>query len=77
MQARPYIFKRTYERSGIRDKVVVALDLPADKASDITVQGVFADGQTVRDYYSGKDAVVKGGQVDFGVPGAVVLIGQP
>jgi alpha-amylase len=37
---------------------------------------VFANGQKVKDYYSGKTAVVKGGSVNFGTKNAVVLIGQ-
>lgn len=76
LQAKPYIFKRTYDKNGVRDKVVVALDQPTDKASKIKVFGVFANGQKVRDYYSGKTAVVRGGTVDFGTRNATVLIGQ-
>ena len=72
LEAKPYVFKRTLRN----DKVVVALDLPTDKASTIKLHGVFANGQKVRDYYSGKTAVVKGGVVNFGTKNAVVLIGQ-
>jgi alpha-amylase len=72
LEAKPYVFKRTLGS----DKVVVALDLPTDKASSIKLHGVFANGQKVRDYYSGKTAVVKGGAVNFGTRNAVVLIGQ-
>jgi alpha-amylase len=76
LQARPYIFKRTYDGNGIHDKVVVALDLPTDQARAIDVHGVFADGQKVRDYYSGKSAVVVHGRVKFAARNAVALIGQ-
>lgn len=76
LQAKPYVFKRTYDKGGLRDKVVVALDLPTDKVSTINVHGVFANGQKVKDYYSGKTAVVKGGKVSFGTRNATVLIGQ-
>ena len=76
LQAKPYVFKRTYDKGGVRDKVVVALDLPTDKVSTINVYGVFANGQKVRDYYSGRTAVVKGGKVGFGTRNATVLIGQ-
>ncbi|KQQ33575.1 alpha-amlyase [Duganella sp. Leaf126] len=76
LQAKPYIFKRTYDQNGLRDKVVVALDLPTDKASVIKVYGVFANGEKVRDYYSGKTAVVRGGSVNFGTRNPIVLIGQ-
>lgn len=76
LQAKPYVFKRTYEKDGLSDKVVVALDLPTNKSSTIKVHGVFANGQKVKDYYSGKTAVVKGGSVNFGTRNALVLIGQ-
>ena len=76
----PYTFKRTWEKDGeggkISDRVVVALDLPMDKALPITVAGVFNDGQTVRDAYSGQAAVVKDGKVRFAQPSPVALIAQ-
>ncbi|MYM30419.1 alpha-amylase [Duganella sp. CY15W] len=76
LQASPYVFKRTYDKDGLRDKVVVALDLPTSKPTTINLHGVFANGQKVKDYYSGKTAVVRGGSVNFGTRNAVVLIGQ-
>jgi len=72
----PYTFKRTWEKNGVSDRVVVALDLPQGKPTAISVRGVFNDGQTVRDWYSGKTAVVKGGKVQFDARNPVVLIGQ-
>jgi alpha-amylase len=75
MQSSPYIFKRTYDKDGVRDKVVVALGLPIDKPASIPVHGVFVDGQTVRDGYSGTSAVVANGMVQFPAQNAVVLIG--
>jgi alpha-amylase len=74
--AQPYTFKRTYDKDGVRDRVVVALGLPLERATAVSVQGVFSDGQTVRDYYSGQAAVVKDGKVQFAAGNAVVLIGQ-
>jgi alpha-amylase len=76
LQAKPYVFKRTYDKDGVSDKVVVALDLPTDKSTTINLHGVFANGQRVTDYYSGKTAVVHGGSVNFGTKNALVLIGQ-
>ncbi|HEU4844796.1 MAG TPA: alpha-amylase family glycosyl hydrolase [Burkholderiaceae bacterium] len=76
LQAHPYVFKRTFERNGMRDKVVVALEQPTDKPAAIGVRGVFADGARVRDYYSGTSAVVSKGKVTFPAHNAVVLIGQ-
>ncbi len=74
LSASPYTFKRTYEKNGVSDRVVVALDLPRDRAVAITVAGVFADGQTVRDWYTGKSAVVAGGKVTFALAAPVALI---
>jgi alpha-amylase len=74
--AQPYTFKRTYDKQGVRDRVVVALGLPLDRPAAILVQGVFSDGQTVRDYYSGQAAVVKDGKVQFAAGNTVALIGQ-
>jgi len=76
LQAKPYVFSRVYDQNGLKDKVVVALEQPTDKASAVDVHAVFADGAKVKDYYSGKSAVVKGGKVSFGARNAVVLIGQ-
>ena len=70
----PYTFKRSWEKDGVSDRVVVALDLPADKTLPISVAGVFSDGQTVRDWYTGKSAVVSGGKVQFGTAAPVALI---
>lgn len=76
LQAQPYVFKRTYSKGALQDKVVVALDLPTDRSTSIVLHGVFADGVKVRDYYSGKSAVVRNGAVNFGTRNAVALIGQ-
>lgn len=76
LQAKPYVFERRYDQDGIRDKVVVALDLPTDKAYAIDVQGVFANGQKVKDYYSGQRAVVANGKVRFAARNAIALIAQ-
>jgi alpha-amylase len=72
----PYTFKRTYEKDGVADRVVVALDLPQDRAVPISVAGVFGDGQTVRDAYTGRTAVVSGGKVQFDTRAPVALIAQ-
>ncbi|SFC32822.1 alpha-amylase family glycosyl hydrolase [Massilia yuzhufengensis] len=70
----PYTFKRTWQQDGVSDRVVVALDLPKDKAVPVSVAGVFNDGQTVRDWYSGQSAIVAGGKVQFGAAAPVALI---
>jgi alpha-amylase len=74
IQHAPYVFSRSYDKNGVNDKVVVAPGLPTDKRSSIPVRGVFGDGQTVRDAYSGTSAVVAGGTVQFPAQNAVVLI---
>jgi alpha-amylase len=76
LQASPYTFKRTYEKDGVTDRVVVALDLPRERAVPISVAGVFTDGQTVREWYSGQRAVVVGGKVAFDDAVPVALIAQ-
>jgi len=72
----PYTFKRTWEKNGASDRVVVALDLPGGQPAAIPVGGVFHDGATVRDWYTGKTAVVKDGKVQFGAAAPVALIAQ-
>ncbi|WP_020651713.1 alpha-amylase family glycosyl hydrolase [Massilia niastensis] len=76
IQHSPYTFKRTWQKDGVSDRVVVALDLPNDKVVAIPVGGVFNDGQTVRDWYTGASAVVKDGKVRFGSAAPVALIAQ-
>ena len=72
----PYTFKRTYDKNGVADRVVVALDLPRDRTVPISVAGVFGDGQTVRDAYTGRTAVVANGKVQFDTRAPVALIAQ-
>ena len=74
LAATPYTFKRTYDKDGVSDRVVVALDLPQDRAVPISVAGVFADGQTVHDWYTGAKAVVANGKVQFAQPARAALI---
>ena len=74
IQSSPYVFKRIYDKNGVSDKVVVALGLPTNARIGIPVRGVFNDGQTVRDAYSGTSAVVAAGMVTFPAQNAVVLI---
>lgn len=76
IQSYPYTFKRTWEQGDLTDRVVVALGLPTDKPTAVLVSGVFMDGQTVRDWYSGTTAIVKDGKVQFDARNPVVLIGQ-
>jgi len=63
----------TFSRVKDADKVVVAIG--AGGRAAITVSGVFADGQQVRDAYTGALATVSGGKatVDVGSAGVVLL----
>ncbi|MFZ6755284.1 alpha-amylase family glycosyl hydrolase [Undibacterium sp. Dicai25W] len=70
----PYTFKRTYQGHGLTDKVVVAMDMPTSQFNTISVQGVFKNGQKLRDYYSGNVATVIGGKVNFHSKSAMALI---
>ena len=73
LQATPYVFKRSYDKGGVRDQVVIALGLPA-RPVRVSVQGVFGDGQTVRDAYSGASTVVANGTVEFTPQNGVLLL---
>lgn len=72
----PYTFKRSYNKNGISNTVVVALDVPKGQANSITVDGAFDDGETVTDYYSGQTAVVSEGTATFNTPFDVILIAK-
>ena len=73
LQAAPYVFKRTYDKAGVRDQVVIALGLPAARIA-VPVRGVFGDGQTVHDAYTGASAVVASGVAEFTPQNGVLLI---
>jgi alpha-amylase len=65
----PYTFSRVEPRSG--DRVVVAMG--AKGPVSLTVAGVFEDGQTLRDAYTGQTAKVTGGKVALQVDQYVLL----
>ena len=68
--ARPYVFSRIdAERD---DRVVVALDVPA--GATIPVGPVFAEGQALRDAYSGTVHVVQHGSITVAAASRVVLL---
>ncbi|UWX53670.1 alpha-amylase family glycosyl hydrolase [Maribacter litopenaei] len=58
----PYTFGRTYMNGDVKDKIVVALDLPDGKKS-IRVKGFFGDGTKLFDTYSQTDVTVQNGKV--------------
>ena len=69
----PYIFKRSYQKKDLNDKVVVGLAL--DKGSkSIAVSDVFKDGVILKDAYSGVSGKVKGGALMLDTPFSIVLL---
>ncbi|HLN94188.1 MAG TPA: alpha-amylase family glycosyl hydrolase [Flavobacterium sp.] len=69
----PYVCARQYAQHGISDTVVIGLDL-VKGAKTIAVNGVFKDGQKLRDAYSGQETKVKKGTVTVDSPFTVVLL---
>lgn len=70
----PYTFSRSYEDGDYSDKVVVSIN---NASGEVSVASIFAEGSTVKDYYTNQVAVVKNGAVKFENSGQVILIEQP
>ncbi len=68
-----YTFSRKYSSSKVNDSVVVALDMPAG-TKEIPVGDTFAEGQKVRDAYSGATSEVKDGKVTLDSPVTIALL---
>ena len=63
LTASPYTFSRTYHL-GQQDEDKVVVSLPTQAGTyDVTVSGVFEDGEEIKDAYSGESYVVSGGKV--------------
>ena len=75
LQAEPYIFSRTLERNGVADRVLVAMD-QGEGAKTIRVFGVFPDGATLIDAYSGTVGTVANGAIALTTPSGLVLLGE-
>ncbi len=71
----PYTFKRTYDKEGIQDKVVVAMNTGGASLS-VTVAGIFPDGTELKDYYTGQSVTVENGNATVSNPGMLVLLGE-
>ncbi|MDA3821862.1 MAG: alpha-amylase family glycosyl hydrolase, partial [Bacteroidales bacterium] len=71
---KPYIFRRTYEGNGVNDVVVVVLDNDRSNIA-IPVDGIFEDGLSLLDSYSGKTVIVKNGLVEIETENEIVLLG--
>ncbi len=71
----PYFFKRTYQNGDFTDNVIVGLGLPPGTKS-VEVNGLFAEGEEIMDYYSGKTAKVEAGKVVVETDYPIVLFGK-
>lgn len=73
IQRSPYVFARALGENGVDDAVLVGV---ADGAplTSIPTAGVFADGATLRDAYSGETLIVDLGRVRFSSPRSIALL---
>ena len=69
----PYAFSRVYSKGNYTDKIVAGLELTKGNKS-ISVGSIFANGEKVRDAYSGKIAEVKNGSVTIDTDFEIVLL---
>lgn len=68
-----YVFKREYNKDGVKDTVVIGLEMKGTQKVDVS--SAFAEGVEVREAYSGKTAKVgNDGCVTFEATNGVMLI---
>ncbi|MEX2964170.1 alpha-amylase family glycosyl hydrolase [Microbulbifer sp. TYP-18] len=70
LSEQPYVFSRTLNSE---KPVLVSLGLAPGRKS-IPVYGVFADGELVRDFYSGQQVPVEGGKIELESPYELLLL---
>ncbi|WP_053990937.1 alpha-amylase family glycosyl hydrolase [Mangrovimonas sp. TPBH4] len=58
----PYVFARTYSKDGFNDKVVIGIYL-GKGPKELNVSNIFADGETLYDFYSNQEVTVVSGKV--------------
>ncbi|MCB0574805.1 MAG: hypothetical protein KDC61_09595, partial [Saprospiraceae bacterium] len=63
------------QATAFADVVVVGLDLPKGK-KELNVQGIFSEGATLRDYYSGQQVTVDKGKATLTTDFGIVLLGM-
>jgi alpha-amylase len=73
ISAAPYVFSRTYSSENFSEQIVVGLDLAKGKKT-IATGTIFQNGVTVKDAYSGKEAVVANGKVTIDSEFDLVLL---
>jgi len=68
-------FARTYSKNGVTDQVACVVGANNNANITLSVNGVFANGTTVRNAYDGKTAVVQNGSVTFnsGAHGTILV----
>lgn len=72
---KPYFFTRSYHSGNFKDVVLVGLDLDAG-VKELSVQGIFAEGTVLKDYYSGKSIKVTDGKISLETDFDIVLIAE-
>ena len=78
LSTNPYIFRRSYNKNGVEDKVLVALEIPENgNPYTMSVYGTFPDGVQLKDYFSGDIATVSNGKVTFNTSFGTILAGIP
>ncbi len=70
---KPYTFSRKYDKDGVTDKVVVALDLPKGEKT-IKINSVFPEETTLIDHYSGTEVKVIKDAVTLNSDNEIVLL---
>lgn len=71
----PYIFKRSLEVEGVKDLVVVGLDMTPGKKV-IPVSDIFENGEKLTDSYSGQQVTVSNGKAEIDSDATIVLLGK-
>lgn len=68
-----YVFGRIYTKNNVNDVVVISLYAPIG-TKEITVGNLFKNGQKLKDFYSGKTAIVTNGKLKINTPFDIVLL---
>lgn len=68
-----YIFGRIYSKNNYTDKVLIGLNLNKG-IKEINAENLFAEGETVHDFYSGKTTTVTNGTIKIDSPFTLLLL---
>ena len=61
---KPYTFSRTYLSPNYKNKIIVAIDLNKE-VNKLIVGSIFKDGNTIKDYFTGKSYTVKNNTISI------------